>query len=100
MPVFEEMGVDAVLSAHLHTYRNRGHIRNFQYDASGPLYILTGVAGNVRYPNLWINHALDEYVALQPETANYMTMQATENQLNFYCYLPDGTELDHEVLKK
>lgn len=100
MTVFEEMGVDAVLSAHLHTYRNRGHIRNFQHDASGPLYILTGVAGNVRYPNLWLNHALDEYVAPQPETANYMTMQATENQLDFYCYLPDGTELDHEVLKK
>ena len=100
MPVFEEGGVDVVLSAHLHTYRNRGHIRNFQHDASGPLYILTGVAGNVRYPNLWVNHALDEYVAPQPETANYMTMQATENQLDFYCYLPDGTELDHEVQKK
>ena len=54
----------------------------------------------MRYPNLWLNHALDEYVAPQPETANYMTMQATENQLDFYCYLPDGTALDHEVLKK
>lgn len=100
MPVFEEMGVDAVLSAHIHTYRNRGHIRNFQHDASGPLYILTGVAGNVRYPNLWVNHALDEYVAPQPETDNYMTMQATESQLDFYSYLSDGTELDHAVLQK
>lgn len=100
MPVFDEMGIDAVLSAHLHTYRDRGHIRNFQHDAAGPLYILTGVAGNVRYPNLWVNHALDEYVAPQPETDNYMTMQATNEQVDFYCYLPDGTELDHAVLKK
>lgn len=100
MPVFDAMGIDAVLSAHLHTYRNRGHIRNFQHDAAGPLYILTGVAGNVRYPNLWTNHALDEYVAPQPETDNYMTMQATASQLDFYCYLPDGTELDHAVLQK
>lgn len=48
MPLFDQYGVDAVLSAHLHTYRDRGHIRNFQRDESGPLYLITGVAGNVQ----------------------------------------------------
>lgn len=99
MPLFDELGVDVVLSAHLHTYRNRGHIRNFEHDPSGPLYILTGVAGTVRYPGLWIDHALDEYVAPQPETDNYMTMQATAEQLDFYSFLPDGTQLDHAVVR-
>ena len=58
------------------------------------------MSGNVRYPNLWVNHALDEYVAPQPETDNYMVMKAAGKQLDFYCYLPDGTEIDHAVLKK
>ena len=100
MPLFEEAGIDAVLSAHLHTYRNRGHILNYQHNPAGPLYILTGVAGNVRYPNLWTDHALDEYVAPQPETDNYLVMKAAADKIDIFCYLPDGTELDHAVLEK
>ena len=83
MPLFDQYGVDAVLSAHLHTYRDRGHIRNFQRDESGPLYLITGVAGNVQYPGLWKQHSLDEYVAPQPETDNYMTLEATDDSLTF-----------------
>lgn len=100
MPLFDQYHVDVVLSAHLHTYRNRGHIRNFQRDDSGPLYILTGVAGNVRYPNLWKQHALDEYVAPQRETDNYMTMDASENALTFKAFLPSGEELDSISVEK
>ena len=100
MPHFDRLGIDLVLSAHLHTYRNRGHIKNFQRDAAGPLYILTGVAGNVRYPGLWVDHTLDEYVAPQPETDNYMTFQADEKSLEVASFLPDGTELDRARLTK
>lgn len=100
MPLFDELGIDVVLSAHLHTYRNRGHIKNFQRDPSGPLYILTGVAGNVRYPGLWIDHALDEKVAPQPETDNYMTLDASKDSLRFQCFLPDGTIIDDVTVKK
>lgn len=100
MPLFDAAGIDAVLSAHLHTYRNRGHIMKFQRNEAGPLYILTGVAGNVRYPGLWVDHSLDMYVAPQPETDNYMVMNATPQEINFFAYLPDGTEIDHAVLKK
>lgn len=93
MPLFDQYGVDVVLSAHLHTFRDRGHIKDFKRDPSGPLYIITGVAGNVRYPSLWRQHSLDEYVAPQPETDNYLTMTATANSLTFTGYLPSGEEL-------
>lgn len=98
MPLFDQYGVDAVLSAHLHTYRDRGHIRNFQRDKSGPLYLITGVAGNVQYPGLWKQHSLDEYVAPQPETDNYMTLEATDDSLTFRSFLPDGQLLEEKSI--
>lgn len=98
MPLFDQYGVDAVLSAHLHTYRDRGHIRNFQRDESGPLYLITGVAGNVQYPGLWKQHSLDEYVAPQPETDNYMTLEAMDDSLTFRSFLPDGQLLEEKSI--
>uniref|UniRef100_UPI004025C6A1 fibronectin type III domain-containing protein n=1 Tax=Megasphaera sp. TaxID=2023260 RepID=UPI004025C6A1 len=98
MPLFDQYGVDAVLSAHLHTYRDRDHIRNFQRDESGPLYLITGVAGNVQYPGLWKQHSLDEYVAPQPETDNYMTLEATDDSLTFRSFLPDGQLLEEKSI--
>lgn len=98
MPLFDQYGVDAVLSAQLHTYRDRGHIRNFQRDESGPLYLITGVAGNVQYPGLWKQHSLDEYVAPQPETDNYMTLEATDDSLTFRSFLPDGQLLEEKSI--
>ena len=100
MPIFEEYGVDIVFTAHLHTYRNRGHILRGNHNAQGPLYILTGVAGNVRYDNLWTDHALDMVVAPQPETDNYLTMQVSGRRINIVCYLPDGTKLDEIAVNK
>ena len=100
MPLFDAHGIDLVLSAHLHTYRNRGHFRDFRRDASGPLYILTGVAGNVRYSNLWKDHSLDEVVAPQPETDNYLTLQGDAHQLEIKSFLPDGSLIDTASLQK
>lgn len=100
MPLFDEYGIDLVLSAHLHTYRNRGHIRDFRHNPDGPLYILTGVAGDVRYPSLWKQHPLDETVAPQPETDNYLVMTKTEDELQLQAFLPDGTLLDTARLEK
>ena len=97
MPEFDALGVDLVFTAHLHTYRNRGRIKNFQRDDSGALYILTGVAGNVRYSGLWIHHALDKVVAPQPETDNYLTLEGDEKFLLVKCFLPNG-ELIDEIL--
>lgn len=100
MPLFDKYNVDVVLTAHLHTYRNRGHIYGFKRDAKGPLYILTGVAGDVRYPNLWKQHSLDVAIAPQPETNNYMVLEASADGLRFSCYLPDGTKIDEAEVKK
>ena len=102
MPMFDELAIDVVFTAHLHTYRNRGHIYGFEKTAAGkgPLYILTGVAGNVRYPNLWIDHAFDEVTLPQPETDNYLTMEVTRDALEIACFLPDGTEMDRVRVTK
>ena len=102
MPIFDELGIDIVFTAHLHTYRNRGHIYGFEKGAAkkGPLYILTGVAGNVRYPNLWIDHAFDEVTLPQPETDNYLTMDVSREAIEIACFLPDGTEMDRVRVTK
>nr|WP_314643439.1 metallophosphoesterase family protein [uncultured Veillonella sp.] len=99
MPIFDEFNVDLVLSAHLHSYRNRGHVRNFERDVSGPLYILTGIAGDARRPN-WKEHPLDVYVAPDRDKNNYMTMTVTPNKLIVKAFLPDGTQLDESVIEK
>ena len=100
MPLFDAHGADLVLSAHLHTYRNRGHIRDFQRDEAGPIYILTGVAGNVRYPGLWKDHHLDEVVAPQPEVDNYLRMQGNAEKLTVQSFQPDGSLIDTVELRK
>ena len=100
MPLYEKYNVDAVLSAHLHTYRRRLPLRNFAPAEDGITYILTGVAGNVRYPKLWGDFAWDAARAPQPETANYMTMEVDENRLLFKAFLPDGKRFDEIEIKK
>lgn len=100
MPEFESLGADAVFTAHLHTYRNRGRLKNFTDDDSGTLYILTGVSGNVRYSGLWINHALDKFVAPQPETDNYLTLEVDAKNFSVKCFLPGGELIDETTLHK
>lgn len=102
MPVFEKYKVDAVLTAHLHTYRRRVPLQNFAPapQGSGITYILTGVAGDVRYPKLWGNFAWDAATAPKPETANYMTLKADEKSLEFKAFLPDGKQFDEVKLTK
>ena len=100
MPLYEKYGVDAVLSAHLHTYRRRMPLRNFAPSEDGITYILTGVAGNVRYPKLWGDFAWDAARAPRPETANYMTLEVSQEKLLFKAFLPDGKQFDDVEIKK
>ncbi len=100
MPLFDRYGIDVVLTAHLHTYRRRGNLYNFEPDARGPLYIITGVAGNVRYPDLWVDHPFDQAIAPQPETDNYMTLEATADTLRLASFLADGRQIDQVEIKK
>lgn len=100
MPLFESLNFDAVFTAHLHTYRNRGRLKNFLADESGPLYILTGLAGDVRYSNLWIDHELDKIIAPQPEIDNFLTLEVDEKNLSVKCFLSDGSQFDETNLRK
>ena len=100
MPEFENLNFDAVFTAHLHTYRNRGRLKNFVEDETGPLYILTGLAGDVRYSNLWIDHKLDKVIAPQPEIDNFLTLEVDEKNLSVKCFLHDSSQFDEFILKK
>ena len=100
MPEFESLGVDVVFTAHLHTYRNRGRLKNFRPDENGTLYILTGLSGNVRYGGLWIDHVLDKVIAPQPETDNYLTLEVAAKTLTVKCFLPNGELIDETTLQK
>ena len=102
MPVFEKYKVDAVLTAHLHTYRRRVPLQNFAPapQGAGITYILTGVAGDVRYPKLWGDFEWDAATAPKPETANYMTLTADEKTLEFKAFLSDGKQFDEVKLTK
>lgn len=100
MSVFDASHVDLVLSAHLHTYRDRGRIYDFRRAETGPYYIITGVAGDVRYPGLWKVHSLDIYSAPQPETDNYLVMEAGEDALVVTGYTSDGQEMHKSVIRK
>lgn len=100
MPEFESLGVDAVFTAHLHTYRNRGKLKNFRANENGTLYILTGLSGNVRYGGLWIDHALDKFIAPQPETDNYLTLAVDAENFCVKCFLPNGELIDETTLRK
>lgn len=100
MPIFDANHVDLVLSAHLHTYRDRGHIYDFKRAEKGPYYIITGVAGDVRYPGLWKTHSLDSYYAPQPETDNYLVMEADQEKITVTGYTSDGQEMHKSVVSK
>lgn len=100
IPVFEEYNVDAVLTAHLHTYRRRVPLKAFKPDNTGITYILTGVAGSVRYANLWQRNTADAALAPQPEDANYITLSKAPQTLTFKAFLPDGTEFDTVTITK
>ena len=39
-------------------------------------------------------------LAPQPETNNYMAMEADSGSLKLGCYLPDGTKVDETVAEK
>ena len=100
MPLFDELGVDAVLDGHVHSYRRRDHIYNFKSEKKkGPLYICTGLSGDCHYYDIPMAE-LDDFMAPQPETDNYLTMEATKHTLSFDCCLGNGISIDHVLLHK
>ena len=100
MPIYEKYGVNAVLSGHLHTYRRRVPLRNFEPNQQGITYIMSGISGNVQYPKLWSDFAWDAGRAPEPEVGNYMTLEASADKLVFRAFLIDGKQFDEVTITK
>ena len=100
MPEFENLGFDVVFTAHLHTYRNRGRLKNFDYDPTGPLYIMNSLSGDVTYPGIWLDHALDKVTNSQADYGEYMTLEIDDRVLTVKTFLPDGKLIDEVSLNK
>ena len=96
VPVFEEAGVDAVLTAHVHAYRRR-LLKDWKRDSRGVLYIATGNAGNCYYE--LPPHEIDD-VKLPDNANNYLVLEADERKLSFRCFLENGVEKDSATLYK
>ena len=99
MKTFDALGIDLVLTGHMHTYRNRGHIYDFKSSDHGPVYVLCGLSGNAHY-DVPLDPEFDRVSAPQPETDNYVTLDISSQILRLRCYLPDGTLLDDMSLEK
>ena len=99
MPVFDELDIDLVLTGHMHTYRNRGHISNFLPADKGPVYIMCGRSGNQHY-DVPQDEKFDRVVLKQPEPTSYLHLTGDAARLRVECYLIDGNLADTMVLTK
>lgn len=102
MKAFDALGIDLVLTGHMHTYRNRGHIYNEQPDHRGPVYLMFGPAGNERY-TVPPDTTFDKVSLDQSDPnryRNYMTLTVTPAKLIATCFLEDGSTIDRVTLTK
>lgn len=102
MKAFDALGIDLVLTGHMHTYRNRGHIYNEQPDRRGPVYLMFGPAGNERY-TVPPDTTFDKVSLDQSDPnryRNYMTLTVTPAKLIATCFLEDGSTVDRVTLTK
>lgn len=102
MKAFDALGIDLVLTGHMHTYRNRGHIYDEKPSDHGPTYLMFGPAGNERYtvpPDTDFDKvSLDQS---DPDRyRNYMTLAVTPAKCIATCHLEDGATVDRVVLMK
>ncbi|MBQ9478409.1 MAG: metallophosphoesterase family protein, partial [Selenomonadaceae bacterium] len=97
MPLFDELNIDLVLTGHLHTYRNRGHIFEQKKSDHGPVYVMCGLAGDQRYTEK-VSAAFDE-VAATPKD-NYLVLDADAEELRLRCFSVDGTAIDDLSIRK
>lgn len=89
MDVFAELGIDLVLTGHMHTYRKR---------ELGPLYIMSGPSGNESYTVP--ADPLDKKSIRQPTPPNYILLTATNRELTITDYTFSGELIDRNILTK
>ena len=89
MPLFEELGIDLVLTGHMHTYRNRGHIFKYEPAPQGPVYLMSGPIGNQQY-NVPEDKRFDKSAIYQPTPPNYLLLEASQERLTVTCLTAAG----------
>ena len=89
MPLFEELGIDLVLTGHMHTYRNRGHIFKYAPASQGPVYLMSGPIGNQQYKVPEDKH-FDKSAIYQPTPPNYLLLEASQERLTVTCLTAAG----------
>ncbi|WP_278961804.1 metallophosphoesterase family protein [Mitsuokella multacida] len=102
MKSFDALGIDLVLTGHMHTYRNRGHIYDETPSDHGPTYLMFGPAGNERY-TVPPDTTFDKVSLDQSDPGhyrNYMTLAVTPTKCIATCHLEDGATVDRVVLTK
>ena len=99
MPVFDELGIDLVLTGHMHTYRNRGHIHHLQPAEKGPVYIMSGPIGNQQY-TVPADKTFDRSAIYQPTPENYLLLNASNEKLSVTCYTVSGELVETYEIKK
>lgn len=102
MKSFDALGIDLVLTGHMHTYRNRGHIYDEMPSDHGPTYLMFGPAGNERY-TVPPDTDFDKVSLDQSDPGryrNYMTLAVTPTKCIATCHLEDGATVDRVVLTK
>ncbi|MCI7331363.1 MAG: metallophosphoesterase [Selenomonadaceae bacterium] len=99
MTAFDALGIDLVLTGHMHTYRNRGHIYQGKHADHGPVYVLYGPSGDQHY-EVPANPDFDVVSCPQPTKDNYVTLSATPAQLQLQAWYVDGGHLDTITLQK
>lgn len=100
MGLFDELNIDLILTGHLHTYRNRGHIFARQKSDSGPCYVLCGRSGDQKYvePHSDVDDVAFENLREEPES--YIALDVSEKKLTLTCKTVDGKILDNFTLEK
>ena len=97
LDVFDELGIDLVVSGHVHAYRRR-RIRARQTDEHGTLYLLAGPAGNQYFDVR--PEKFDIVAGPNPTPSNYLYMEADTQHLHIRCETVNGTVLDTIDLHK
>lgn len=98
LPTLQKLGVDLILTGHMHTYRRRGPLEGWGTGKKGPLCLMSGPAGDQSYtvpPD-----PLDMAAAPQPTEPNYVVLTASPGELNATCLTVSGSEIDSITLKK
>ena len=99
MPLFDELGIDLVLTGHMHTYRNRGHIHHLKPAEKGPVYIMSGPIGNQQY-TVPADKTFDRSAIYQPTPENYLLLHASKQKLSVTCYTVNGELIETYEINK